>query len=808
MNALKQCFLLVFLINSVFGYSQSKILGNVFDENGDAVPFANVLTLNPSDSSLVKGMVTDLEGHYIFENLKPGAYLLNITMLGYAAVYSPVEIKSENEVIDLGTITLGENSEQLSEVEIVGIKPLYEQKIDRMVVNVENSITSAGSSALDVLEKSPGVSVNRQNYSLSMGGKDGVVVMINNKMTRMPMEAVVQMLEGMNSSNIEKIELITAPPAGFDAEGDAGIINIILKKNTDVGMNGNYSLTAGYGRGEKAGASINFNYRKDKFNLYGDYSFMHNRTDQIISFDRKVTFNDTLTNTVNVSNRDPVIQNHNARLGIDYAVSNKTVLGVLITGYDNKWEMDAVNDVLITKNGDISDKLIIDTYEINHWKNLGGNLNLKHSFDSEHFINIDLDYLYYHDDNPTDYTNKYYSPQNDFLYDEKIKSKKITPINIYVGKMDYTKRLHEKVKMEAGFKTTFSRFTNDVGIFDLIAGVWGPRPELTQNYRLLEDITAAYTSFSFDLKNDFSMIAGLRYEYTKSNLSTAEEKDIVDRKYGNFFPNLILSKEINENNTIQFAYSRRITRPAYTQLAPFQIFFDPFTFVAGNPALQPAITDAVKLEYKFKTYFFSLQYSYDDNAIARFVPIIDAETNESFTTSINMDYKNTVSFLATLPFYIGNWWEMQNNLIVSWQELNFDYTGEAVTFSQKSFTFNTTQIFKLPKNFTIEISGFYNSPQYSWGVTKVDAFGKVNLGIQKKFGKNNTTLRLTVDDVFKTGNRYFSIYLPEQNIDSKSYLEFSQTVVKITFSQRFGNNKLKSNRQRATGSEEERRRVN
>ena len=373
------CFILI--SNSLF--SQSRIHGNVFDENDEAVAFANVLTLNPVDSSLVKGMVTDIEGRYIFENLEPGNYLLNITMLGYASIYKPIEIKSENDDIDMGTTILGENSEQLSEIEIVAQKPLYEQKIDRMVVNVENSITSAGASALDVLEKSPGIVVNRQNYSISMGGKQGVLVMINDKISRMPMEAVVQMLEGMNSSNILKIELITAPPAGFDAEGDAGIINIVLKKNTDVGVNGNYSLTAGYGRGEKAGASININYRKNKVNLYGDYSFLHNRTDQLFTFDRTIDYNDTIKNTVNNSYRDPIIQNHNARIGIDYEISNKTVFGALFSGYNNKWSMDAENDVLYSENGDLKETLIVETTEINEWKNLGGNVNLKHSFEAD-----------------------------------------------------------------------------------------------------------------------------------------------------------------------------------------------------------------------------------------------------------------------------------------------------------------------------------------------------------------------------------------------------------------------------------------
>ena len=195
---------------------------------------------------------------------------------------------------------------------------------------------------------------------------------------------------------------------------------------------------------------------------------------------------------------DQFIQNHNARLGIDYSFNEKTILGVLITGYDNKWEMDAVNDVLVTENGDTTNNLIIDTYEINHWKNLGGNINLKHSFEADHYINFDLDYLYYHDDNPTDYVNKYYSPTGSFLYQDSIKSTKKTPINIWVGKLDYIKRLSERVKMETGVNATLSRFTTDVGLYDLVPDVWVPRPELTQEYELLEDVAMAYASFNFD----------------------------------------------------------------------------------------------------------------------------------------------------------------------------------------------------------------------------------------------------------------------------------------------------------------------
>lgn len=196
------------------------------------------------------------------------------------------------------------------------------------MVNVEGSITAAGATALEVLERSPGVVVNRQNNSIALAGKDGVIVMMNGKMNRMPIDAVVQLLAGMPSSNIEKIELITTPPANFDAEGNAGFINIVLKQSSDQGLNGSYTLSGGLGNGDIASAGINFNYRKNRFNLYGDYSFSRRAQEQIFSFNREVQLNEQTIETDTRSVRDPVQRNHNVRLGMDFNLSKKNRSGL------------------------------------------------------------------------------------------------------------------------------------------------------------------------------------------------------------------------------------------------------------------------------------------------------------------------------------------------------------------------------------------------------------------------------------------------------------------------------------------------
>lgn len=327
------------------------ITGTVIEDSGEPLPFANVLLLRTTDSTLVKGEVTDMAGKYAIQNVPAGDYLLLVTMVGYATSYSKPFSLNGNGAKDMGTTTIREDVAQLDAVTVTARKPLFEQKIDRLTINVATSITSAGATALQVLERSPGVQVNRQQGGITIAGKEGVVVMINGKINRMPISAVVEFLDGMPSSNIEKIELITTPPANFDAEGNAGFINIVLKQSGDQGLNGSYSLSAGYGRGESGNANINFNYRKGLFNLYGDYTYLRDGSKQFIITGRRIDFENVLTETLSRSERDPLQSNHTGRLGLDFQLNKKTVIGALLTTYDTKWTMDAENKAQFTKNG-------------------------------------------------------------------------------------------------------------------------------------------------------------------------------------------------------------------------------------------------------------------------------------------------------------------------------------------------------------------------------------------------------------------------------------------------------------------------
>jgi hypothetical protein len=800
------CF---FLFINLHLSAQSEIHGIIKDAIEKPIQFANVLLLKSKDSSLVKGMISDATGKYSFENIRNGKYLISATYTGMSQVFSQLfEITPDKKEISIGIIYLKNSDVKLKGVTVAAKKPMFEQKIDRMVINVKNSITDAGGTALDVLEKSPGVSVNRQNNTIAVNGKNGVVVMINGKISYMPVDALVQLLAGISAGNIEKIELITTPPAKYDAEGNAGYINIVLINNPNAGANGSYFLTAGYGNKELGGAGINFNYRTSKINLYGNYSFDYNHSIQTGTGFTQLTKQGNIITNTSFSDRDAIRQIHNIRLGIDYQVDSATIIGALISGYDNHWKMTAINGATVRQNNMLDTTINTIDNEINHWQNVMANLNLQHTFKPGKVLYFDANYIYYKDNNPNAYSNVYYKGSNEYLFNQDITSGKITPINIKVLSTDYTTPLGEKITMEAGAKISLSKFTNNVSVQNLQQGTWITDSSLSANYLLKENIGAAYTSFTMNLSSKITMKAGLRYEYTTSNLGTTEIANIVNRKYGELFPTFYISKKMNDDNSVNFSYSRRITRPTFNDLAPFTVFFDPKTFFTGNPALQPAIANSVQASYIFKNYIFSLSYTHENNTIESFqTQRIDTVNNMLYLSSENFKYEQYVTISFSLPFTVTKWWSMQNNINGNWRQVNTIYNNSAVQLAVFDYDINSIQHFALPKDFSIELTAFYSSASY-FGTDKLKPIYQVDAGLQKKFSNKKDILRFTANDMFNSGTSYrFVDDLPIEGTILRGSLNFGLVAYKLTYTHNFGNKALKDKRDRSTGAEDELHRV-
>lgn len=804
-NIMSWIFTIVVLLFGTVVSGQVTITGTVVDQQGKPLAASNVLLLNAGDSSMVKGMLTGSNGNFQFEKINAGRYRFLISFTNFEDHYT--EIFSIDQLpYNAGSLQLKPVAVALNAVTVTAKKPLFEQKIDRMVVNVKNSITAAGGTALEVLERSPGVIVDRINNVLSMNGKNGVVVMINGKVSNMPLNAVVQMLSGMSASNIEKIELITTPPSNFDAEGNAGFINIVLINNPNKGLNGTWSLTGGYGEREVANASMNFNYRQGKINLYGNYSFNRLHTTQILSNFRNVNNNGVTKESNSVSNRDAIQQDNNGRIGIDYSISKKTVIGVLLTAFETRWTMDAENDIVKKTNGAVDTTISIPNHELNLWHHFMTNLNIQHTIKENESVTFDLNYLRYKNRNPTEYDNNYFNGSKQFLYDEQTRSGKTTPIKVWVGSSDYKRKLGKKTDLEAGVKLALFKFNNDVYVETLQGNNWIPDPSLTALYDLKENIGGAYTSFSIALNEKTNMKIGARYEYTTTKLGTVANPNIVDRKYGRLFPSFFINRKINDDKSINFSYSRRINRPTLRDLAPFVIFLDPNTFLSGNSNLRPAITDAVKADYVYKKYVFSLGYSYETNSIASFQATVDVNTNKQYLQAENLKSTQIISGIFTIPVTVKKWWTMNNNVTAVWQIIQLDYDNAPTTARRADVTFTSTQSFTMPRDFSAELVAFYQTPSM-FGIYRSNSFGVFNAGVQKKF-KDNSTLRFNVEDILKSQRFTLIADRPKQFFYTQTTVDFSQRIFRLTYTRNFGKKELNDKRDRGTGAEEESGRVN
>lgn len=786
--------------------AQSQIRGVVADVQKKPIANANVSLLNSIDSTIISETVADQEGAYVFRGLLLGTYKLKITAVGYEHLISAAyTIVSAQDDVNAGFLLMTPKRDEMHEVVVRAKKPLFEQKIDRTIVNVRSGITSAGTNVLDVLERSPGISVNRQNGTISMAGKDGVLVMINGKISYMPLNAVIQMLAGMNAANVDKIELITTPPANYDAEGNAGFINIVTVSNPDQGMNGSITGTLGYGKGERAAGSGNFNYRKDRFNLFGDYSFSLDKMDQVFSYFRKAQQDGNILQNATISDRNTSQRNHLARLGFDYQLSRRTSLAGLAGMYDNKWSMDAINNNATFLNGVKDSAMKIANDEINHWKHYMGNISIQHQFTENQKITANIDYLYYHDNNPVNYFTNVFEKSGELVSSEQSRSGKETPIRIWVGSIDYARKFNARVRMEAGVKGSSSNFENNVLIENFVQGQWFTDPSLSAEHVLNEDIAAAFTSFNINPDSKTEVKAGLRYEYTNSELADATGKTLVDRNFGKLFPSVFVTRKFDKNHSIGLSYSRRITRPTFNDMAPFVIFIDPNTFYSGNPALKPAIGDIIKADYTYKKYLLSFAYSHTHDAIARYQTRIDPATNKQIFASENFNNVKSISITVSFPVSISNWWTMQNNAVASWQQVTSDVDDQKLQLKQKTIRINSAQTFTLPADFSVELSGFYQT-ESMFGTAKLEPYGMINAGVQKKLGKGK--LRFGIDDIFNSMIWETSVRIPEQNLDAITNYKFTQRVFKLTYTRTFGNDKLKEKRSRTTGSEDERGRVN
>jgi len=790
---------------SAAAYSQSAVQGEVLGSTGQSLAKANIFLLHSADSSLVKGIASAENGAFEFRDISAGKYFVTVSHTGYKQWNSEAFVLSPRQAVNLGKINLAEAPLEMNALTVVGRKSLFEQKPDRLVINVQNSASSAGSSALEVLERSPGVIVNRQNSTISMSGKEGVMLMINGKISYMPAEALIEMLNGMSSGSIEKIELITTPPANLDAEGHAGYINIILKSNNSDGTNGSFTATLGTAHGPLTETNLNLNIRKDKLNIFGNLSFSYVQKPLPINSSSSINKDGVNRSTNFAADRIETVINFNGRVGLDYQLTRKTLVGVLVSGYDNDYRQKENNRNEILKNGILDTLELQDNHEVNHWQNIGGNLSVQQEFSKDAKLIANLDYIYYVNNQPYYYSSSFYTPDGEFIYTENTQSIKYTPITLWVGALDYSHKLGKIFTIDAGLKRTIADFSNHLDVSKSRQGPFILDSALSAQQQLLENYTAGYVSTDLNLGVKDHLKFGLRYEYTNSNLDAAEKKDLVDRHYGNFFPVLTYNHTLNEKAAFSISYNSRIGRPSFNQLAPFTYFINGTTSITGNPALQPAISHTVMLNYSFQKYIFSLSLTRENHAIGPFQPRVDSVAGKIIVTPENLDYQNLATLTATVPLQVAKWWSMLYSVTGTYQEVKGG-PSNGLSLSQMNVGLNGVETFRFAKTYTVEVSGFYQSPRYS-GINLQKGYGSLDLGIKKKLAGRGGTLSFSASNLLLSQDFVLTTRYHELNLDSYLRVRFNQRAFKLTYTRSFGNDKVKERRDRNTGAEDEKARV-
>ncbi len=466
-------YLILFLFSTSI-IAQNTLEGSLKVSTNEPLVYASVVLKNSIEKVFVAGTVTDEKGNFVLTKVEPGNYFLELGMLGYESkVIENIIVKDQKVVLE--SILMVESAQTIDEIQVSARKTMYERKVDRLVINVQSSALTAGSSALDIIERSPGMTVNRQGGVISMAGRDGVVVMINGKRQYIQDDALIGLLAGINANNIAKLEIITTPPASFDAEGNAGFINIVLIKSESEGYNGNFGLAVGGYKGFIGNTNATVTFNTKKWSSYIDASLSANQQSQDFRFERTIFSGGNTTNIATINDRNPERNVGTLRIGTTYTFGQSS-LSLGANGYFNNWAMEARSTAVITKNKNYDNTILSTQFEKNDWQHGGLSLGFSHTFSNKSLLNISSDLLAYTTENPTTYTNQYVLPTTNNDISANSKSFKSTPIKVLVNALDYEYKVGQ-LNFESGAKLTLSSFDNDVSVDYLINEVWSRQPQ-------------------------------------------------------------------------------------------------------------------------------------------------------------------------------------------------------------------------------------------------------------------------------------------------------------------------------------------
>lgn len=794
---------------AAFAQKKGNISGKIVTETNEPLPHSLVKLVSITDTTKVIETSANLDGLYQFTNVDEGQYLLRIKMVSYQT-HNGQKFSFTGSDLQLPVIKMQSTSKQLKEVSVVGQKPFVERKADKTVLNVENNATAAGNSVLELLEKAPGVTIDRQTDQIKLNNKAGITVMVDGKTNYLSGADITTVLSNMTSDQVASIELITNPSSKYDAAGNAGIINIKLKRNKNFGTNGSAVLNTGWG-GVKDGpnnlyrhsANLNLNHRTEQWNIFGN-----------TTYNTRSGFNETLlTRTANTPsmrttfdqsfNRKQKSPGYSAKIGADYYASKKTVLGVMVDFFDAKNEVMGLSTADVNEyQGNTHTLSYIKQNNGNNSKmqNVTANFNVKHDLPKEEAnITFDVDYANYTMDRNDSFDARYLNTAQQETNSSNLRNIVDAKIDVIAAKTDFSWPFSKTLKFEAGLKSSFVNTNNDFVSEQLNNGTWSDVLGRSNLFIYKENINAAYTNLSKNWKK-WELQLGLRAEHTHSKGHSVTSNKIVDRNYVSLFPSIFLKQELSKNHSFNYSYSRRIDRPSYQQLNPFVQYLDPYTIDSGNPYLNAQFTDNFEFAYNFKEFSLSFNYADVRGMITQVSRQNDA-TRQIEVQRQNFGHANLYNANLFVPLKITKQWSMQNNFSANYQKYeDGTLVGAQFQKSKVSFNFNTSQSFVFSKTFRAELSFWYDSPKIRGVEETTIAQYALNLGVQKSLMQNRLKLRLSVDDILNTN--YWEGRMKYQNVDMYVINHYVNRRASFSINYSFGNQQVKSARNRKTSLED------
>lgn len=804
---MKQTVLVLLLAALALGVSAQNagIAGKLTDDTGAVVPFANVVLYRPADSSLVKVETTDEAGVFRFRQLTADRYRLEATFVGFADLsVSDIELK-KGQSLDLGTLTFAAQAVELETATVKAQRVLVEVKPDRTVFNVEGTINSAGGDGMSLLRKAPGVTVDN-NDNINVLGRSGVLLYVDGKRLPLTGPDLTNYLQNLSAEQIDRIDIITNPGAKYEAEGNAGIIDIRLKRDKSMGSNGSVSLSSSQGRYHRSSLNGSLNYRNKGLSVFATGGATMGEVFNFIDFR-------SFQNGLLIQEKNQFInswKNYNIRTGADLFLGKAHTVGVLVTSNSLDGEQRIHNRMGIASQAtpEVTDSILIaNNFSDNRNRQTTFNLNYRFDNRKGQTLNVDADYGRYRLGSERLQPNLYYDANEQVVLTEIINFFD-TPreIDIYTLKLDYNTSLLGG-KLGLGGKLSQVVTDNNFLMYDVVNDANQFNDYRSNRFAYDERVYAGYFSFDRALGKKFNLSLGLRAEQTDATgdlqayRAELQEPPVL-LNYLNFFPNAGLTWNVAEQHTLALAYGRRINRPDYNVLNPFNNQLSQLSYEKGNPFLQPEIVNNLELGYTLAyRYNFKLAYSRTTDQITRLIAPDDVDPRASFITWENLAEQKIFSLNISAPVQVTKGWNAYFNLSGSHLDNQADYGGDAVVDVQ-AWTYNIYQqhTLDLPAGFKGEVSGWFSGPGVWGGVFLYETSWSLNLGLQRKFLNDRINAKLAVNDLFYESG--WDGYSEFNGLYSVGYGRFDSRRVALSISYNFGNENVKS-RRRQTGLEEE-----